>query len=472
MMAILPELVLTTGALFYFVVSLFKTPDIRLQQLSCMVIGLLTFITVCLTFSQQSMLFYGSYSVDSYSQMFKLLISFAFTIVVIFGQNLKGISDEVRPEYTMFLLLSVLGLMMLVSSVELIAIFISLELSSFALYLLVPLRDDRTGVRVQMEAGIKYILFGVMATGFLLYGMSYLFGLTGSTYLADIIPALQAIGDQPAVLIAVLLVMSGFFYKLGVFPLHFWVPDIYQGASNETTGFIATVPKLGAVALLIRFMTLPTGQPDFLIQLLSVIAVCSMFYGNLSALVQTDIKRMLGFSGISHAGFIMLGLLSMGADGYGLAVYYIAGYVLMNLACFLVICQVSRDGENLAITDLAGLHKRQPLLAVVLAVSLFALAGIPPFVGFMGKFFLLTSALQHGHLVVVILAAINTAIAIYYYLSVVKVAYTDDPADERAINVDPIIKITSIILVIMIILMGALPAKLIETAGIIVQTIM
>ena len=471
-MAILPELVLTAGALFYFVVSLFKTPDVRLQRYSGMAIGLLVFVTVCLTLSQQETLFFGAYVVDSYSQMFKLLITFAFTIVLIFGQHLKGISDEVRPEYTMFLFLSVLGLMMLVSSVELIAIFISLELSSFALYLLVPLRDDRTGIRVQMEAGIKYILFGVMATGFLLYGMSYLFGLTGSTYLVDIIPALQNMAGQPAVLIAVLLVMAGFFYKLGVFPLHFWVPDIYQGASNETTGFVATVPKLGAVALLIRFVILPTGQPDFLVQLFSIIAVCSMFYGNLSALVQTDIKRMLGFSGISHAGFIMLGLLSMGADGYGLAIYYIAGYVLMNLACFLVICQVSRDGENLAIADLAGLHKRQPLLAVVLAVSLFALAGIPPFVGFMGKFFLLTSALQHGHLVVVILAAINTAIAIYYYLSVVKVAYTDDPVDETTVSIEPIIKMTGISLVIMIMLMGALPAKLIETAGSIVQTIM
>lgn len=471
-MAILPELVLTAGALFYFVVSLLKSPDIRLQRNSGMVIGLLVFICACLTFNQQATLFYGAYVVDSYSQMFKVLISFAFAMVVIFGQHLKGIDDEVRPEYTMFLLLSVLGLMMLVSSVELIAIFISLELSSFAMYLLVPLRDDRTGIRVQMEAGIKYVLFGVMATGFLLYGMSYLFGLTGSTYLADIVPALQTLAGQPAVLIAVLLVLAGFFYKVAVFPLHFWVPDIYQGASNETTGFIATVPKLAAVALLIRFMTLPTGQPEFLIQLLAVIAVCSMFYGNLSALVQTDIKRMLGFSGISHAGFIMLGLLSMGAEGYGLAVYYIAGYVVMNLACFLVICQVSKSGENLAITDLAGLHRRQPLLAVVLAVSLFALAGIPPFVGFMGKFFLLTSALKQGHLIIVILAAINTAIAIYYYLSVVKTAYTDDPVDELPIGVEPIIKITGVGLVITIMLMGALPAKLIDTAGVIVKTIM
>ena len=163
----------------------------------------------------------------------------------------------------MFLLLSVLGLMMLVSSVELIAIFISLELSSFALYLLVPMRDDRTGIRVQMEAGIKYILFGVMATGFMLYGMSYLFGLTGTTYLKDILVFLSKGNLQPAVVVAVLMILGGFFYKLAVFPMHFWVPDIYQGASNETTGFIATIPKLGAVALLIRFLTVPTGHPRF-----------------------------------------------------------------------------------------------------------------------------------------------------------------------------------------------------------------
>lgn len=473
MMAILPELVLTAGALFYFVVSLFKTPDLSMQRKSTVALALLVFLTSCLTYTQEATLFYNSYVVDTYSQLFKVLISFAFLVVTLFSQQLKGISDEVRPEYTMFLVLSVLGLTMLVSSVELIAIFISLELSSFALYLLVPMRDDRTGIRVGMEAGIKYILFGVMATGFLLYGMSYLFGLTGSTYLAEIIPALHGLSGQPAALIAVLLVLAGFFYKLGVFPMHFWVPDIYEGASNETTSFIATVPKIGAVALLIRFMTLPTGQPEFLVQLLGAIAVCSMFYGNLSALVQKDIKRMLGFSGISHAGFIMLGLLTMGPDGYGLAIYYIFGYAVMNLASFLVICQLSKEGENLLISDFAGLHKRQPVLAVILSVSLFALAGIPPFVGFMGKFFLLTSALKNGQLVIVILAAINTAIAIYYYLSVVKTAYTDDPApDNTPVLVNQSTKAAGIALVVMIILMGALPSKLVATAGAIVQTIM
>jgi NADH-quinone oxidoreductase subunit N len=333
------------------------------------------------------------------------------------------------------------------------------------------MRDDRTGIRVQMEAGMKYILFGVMATGFMLYGMSYLFGLTGSTYLKDILAFLAQGNLQPAVVVAVLMILGGFFYKLAVFPMHFWVPDVYQGASNETTGFIATLPKFGAVALLIRFLLVPTGQAPFLIQLMAVLALCSMFYGNLSALVQKDIKRMLGFSGIAHAGFILLGLLTLNSEGYGVAIYYIAGYVLMNLACFLVISNVSQQGENLRIEDFNGLYKRQPVLAFILAVGLFGLAGIPPFVGFMGKFMVLTSALRTDHLVVVCLAAINTAIAIYYYLSVVKAVYTADPGEHPPVIVHPVIQLAGIVLVLAITLLGALPAKFVDFASSVVQTL-
>jgi NADH-quinone oxidoreductase subunit N len=327
-----------------------------------------------------------------------------------------------------------------------------------------------------MEAGIKYILFGVMATGFMLFGMSYIFGLTGSTYLAEIVVGLQT-APQPAALFAVIMVLAGFFFKLAVFPMHFWVPDIYEGASNETTGFIATIPKLGAVALLIRIMTLATGDTQFLIYLLMVLAVSSMFYGNLSALVQKDVKRMLGFSGIAHAGFILLGLITMNVSGYATAIYYISGYVIMNLACFLVLCSVSREGENLAIEDLKGLHKRQPVLAFILAVGLFALAGIPPFVGFMGKFMLLTLTLQAGamskiYLILIILAAINTGIAIYYYLSVVRIAYTTDQEDHPDVLVDGLTKTVGMTLVLLIILMGTLPSKLVAIADAAVKTIM
>lgn len=470
-MVILPELVLVVGALALFMVSLAKVPSQHLIKSVALVFGIATFVATLLSFQAKGILFYEVYVVDQYSQLFKVMIGFSLAIALIFGQHLKGISPSVHAEYYFFLFLGVLGLMMLVSSVELIAIFVSLELSSFALYLLVPMRDDRTGLRIQMEAGTKYILFGVMATGFMLYGMSLLFGLTGTTYLKDIVAFLGSVQLQPVVVVAVLMVLAGFFYKLAVFPMHFWVPDVYQGACNETAGIIATLPKFGAVALLIRFLVLPTGQSPLVGELLAFLALCSMFYGNLSALVQKDIKRMLGFSGIAHAGFILLGLLTLNSEGYGVAIYYIAGYVLMNLACFLVISQTSEQGENLLIEDLSGLYKRQPVLAFVLAAGLFGLAGIPPFIGFMGKFLVLTSALRADYLLVVCLAAINTAIAIFYYLSVVKVAYTIEPNTRAAITVHPVVQLSGIVLVIAITVLGVFPGKFVDYASTVVQSL-
>jgi len=470
-MAILPELVLLTGALAFFGLSLSKEiNDVQINN-TAIFLGIVTFICSLIGLNQNTMFFSGCYQVDLFSQFFKLIISLGLVFVLIAGQNLKGIDRSVRPEYYMFLFISCLGLMALVSAVELITLFVSLELSSFALYLMVPMRDDQTGIREQMEAGIKYILFGVLATGFMLFGMSYIFGLTGTTYIKDIIPGLQ-VASQPAAFFAVVMVLSAFFYKLAIFPMHFWVPDVYEGASNETTCFVATIPKLGAVALLIRFVIMVPGDTQVFIYLLMVLAICSMFYGNLIALVQTDVKRMLGYSGIAHAGFILLGLLTMNASGYATAMYYISGYVFMNIACYTVFYNVSVTGENLSVTDLNGLHKRQPMLAFLLAVGLFALAGIPPMVGFMGEFLLLAGALKQGYLILVILAAINAGIAIYYYLCVVKAAFTADPEDRADVEINAITKLGSVALVLIIIFMGAFPAKIIAFADTAVKTIM
>jgi len=466
-----PELFLLTGSLLLFLLSLGGASGKTARALA-IIIALVNVVLCLASFGQQGSLFYEAYKIDMFSQLFKLMIGIGFAVVVLFGKQLKGISDEIRPEYYLFLLLSTLGLILLVSSVELITLFVALELSSFSLYLLVPMRDDRHGLRVQMEAAIKYILYGVMATGIMLFGMSYLFGLTGTTYLVDLLPRLHQIYTEPAAMVGIAMVMGGFFFKLAVFPFHFWVPDVYQGASNETTAFIASVPKLGAVALLIRVTTMVAPEGQAIVTLLMILAVCSMFYGNLIALVQKDIKRMLGFSGIAHAGFVLLGLITLKASGYGTAVYYIIGYMLMNLACFLVICSVSREGENLNIADLAGLHKRAPLLALTMTVGMFALAGIPPFVGFMGKFMLLAGALQEGHLPLVIMAALNTAIAIYYYLSVVRVTFCSDPEQRPAVEVDVITKLVSIGLMIIIIIMGVVPAKFVALATTAVQGIM
>lgn len=466
-----PELFLLFGSLGLFLVSLGEKTAGRARNTA---VGLAILnIAVCTAgLGLEGELFFQAYRIDLFSQFFKLLIAIGFAVVVLFGRDLKGVRERVRPEYYLFLVLSCLGLFMLVSSVELLTLFIALELSSYSLYLLVPMRDDRTGVRMQMESAIKYILFGVVATGIMLFGMSYLFGLTGTTYLSELLPSLHRLSHSTVAIAGLVMVMCGFFYKLAVFPFHFWVPDVYQGASNETTAFIASVPKVAAVAMLIRMVTFVAPEQPAVINLLMALSVCSMFYGNLVALVQKDVKRMLGFSGIAHAGYVLLGLITLKETGYATATYYICGYLLMSLACFLVICKVSENGENVLIEDLSGLHKRAPLLALTLAVGMFALAGIPPFVGFMGKFMLLTGALKQGYVALVIIAAINTAISIYYYLSVVRVTYCSNPDGRPAVAVDGLTKAMSVALIAIIIALGLAPDQLLQMAADAVRTIL
>ena len=311
-----------------------------------------------------------------------------------------------------------------------------------------------------------------MATGFMLFGMSYLYGLTGTTQLSELTSSLSTMYTQPAAVIAVVLVLSGFFYKLALFPLHFWVPDVYEGSANETTAFIAAIPKIAAVALLIRIIMLVDAEGDVIVNILIVGPILSVFYGNLSALVQKDFKRLLGFSGISHAGFVLVGILTMQKSGYGTAMYYITGYVFMLMACFLVLCSVAKEGENVKIEDFTGLHRRAPLLAITLTVGLFALAGIPPFVGFTGKFLLLLGALKQHHLVLVVLAAINTGIAIYYYLSIVRLTYCTDEEERGPVAVSNLVNVLAMFLVGIIVVMGVMPSRFIDFTTAAVQSIL
>ncbi len=470
-MLFLPELSLLGAGLILFIFSLGKPSSGKIKTVATG-LAALTLVASLLCIKSEGKLFYSAYQVDYFSQIFKVLISLATLFILIFSDRDGDLKEDTRSEYYLFLFMSVLGLMMLVSSIELLSIFVSLELSSFAVYIMVPMRKSAAISGSQVEAGIKYLLFGVMATGLMLFGMSYMYGLTGSTQLPVIAERLSSLYSQPAGVIAIVMVLAGFFYKLALFPLHFWVPDIYEGASNETTAFIAAVPKLAAVALLIRLVSLVSSEGEVIVNLLMVCALLSMFYGNLSALIQKDVKRLLGFSGISHAGFVLVGLLTFKVTGYATSMYYITGYVFMNLACFLVICSVAEKGKNLWVEDFTGLHKRAPLLALTLTVGLFALAGIPPFVGFTGKFLLLLGALKQGHLILVILAAFNTAIAIYYYLSIVRVTFCSDTEDRGTVTSTGLNNTLAVFLILIIIVMGVMPSQFIAITTSAIQTIM
>jgi proton-translocating NADH-quinone oxidoreductase chain N len=382
-----------------------------------------------ISLQSQGVMLYDAYQVDALSQFFKLAIFLGLAVTCLNAMNQPTLSEEKRPDYFLFLALSALGLMLLSSAVELVTIFLALELASYSLYALIPLRAKEPAAA---EAGIKYILFGAMVTALAMYGLSYILGAQHTTYLQELAGKDWSWSANPAAMIGLALFLGALFYKLALFPLHFWCPDVYQGASNETAAFVATLPKLGAVVVLVRLAALL--QPGMEVTtLLAILAAVSMTFGNFSALVQKDLKRLLGYSSVSHAGYVMLGIVAGTPQGLSAAAFYALVYLLMNLTCFWVICRIATDGRNLQLNDLNGLYRRSPGLALILAVSAFALVGLPPTAGFMGKLFLLNSAWLSGYHWLVIVAVLNSAIAIYYYLNLVRHAYTREADDMTSV---------------------------------------
>ena len=459
----LPELSLLIMALVFFFASLVNLKETRLQALGLLFSAIAILVTVS-TYEMEGTLFFNAYRVDAFSQTFKVIITFGLFIVIYLGKGLYGIDNTLRPEYYLFMTLSAFGLMCMSSAVELITIILSLEIHSFALFIIIPFRKHGA-YRKQMEAGIKYALFGAAASGISLYGMSYIFGMTHTTYLADLVKIIPGvILNKPLMLIGLVMLLCGFFYKLALFPMHFWAPDVYEGAANETSGFVATLPKIGAVALLIRLISLAGADAGQFTWVLMSFAVLSMTFGNLSALVQNDIKRLLAYSSIAHAGYVMVGLLCATDFGYLSGIYYIAGYLLMNLGCFFVIYNLAPQGENITFDDLGGLYKRSPLLALTLAVGAFGLAGIPPTIGFTGKLFLFTAAIKKDMYALVILAVINTGIGIFYYLKMVRAAYTSVDSQVSPLNLRLSTAVLGIFFIVIIILLGTFPQGFMDIA--------
>jgi NADH-quinone oxidoreductase subunit N len=459
----LPEITMLLMALVFFFASLANLKETRLQGLGLLFSAIAIIVTVS-SYGMEGTLFFNAYRVDAFSQIFKVIITFGLFIVIYLGKGLYGIDNTLRPEYYLFMTLSAFGLMCMSSAVELITIILSLEIHSFALFIIIPFRKHGA-YRRQMEAGIKYALFGAAASGISLYGLSYIFGMTHTTYLADLMKIIPGvILDKPLMLIGLVMLLSGFFYKLALFPMHFWAPDVYEGAANETAGFVATLPKIGAVALLIRLISLAGVDAGQFTWVLMAFAVLSMTFGNLSALVQNDIKRLLAYSSIAHAGYVMIGLLCATDFGYLSGIYYIAGYLLMNLACFFVIYNLAPQGENITFDDLGGLYKRSPLLALTLAVGAFGLAGIPPTIGFTGKLFLFTAAIKKDMYALVILAVINTGIGIFYYLKIVRAAYTSVDSQMSPLNLRLTTSVLGIFFIVIILLLGTFPQGFLDFA--------
>ncbi len=396
----------------------------------------LVLVLSALAVRQEGPLFFGAYDVTLLAQITKILLSVGLLGSVWLVGREYGIPERDKPEFLLFLVLGTVGMMMLVSANDLVTFYVALEIAAYCLYITVPLAR---GFGHHNEASFKYFLYGATASAVALYGMSLLYGLSGTVYLPDIAAALS---QDPSGLAtgAVVLAIGGVLFKLAVFPFHFWAPDTYETASHGTASFIAGASKVGAVAALLRLLLLG-AELERMVWVLGGLAVLSMTYGNLAALVQKDLKRLIAYSGVAQAGYIVLGLIGRDADGYTATLYYAAGYMLLILLCFGVVTELGRQrqerlgatDQSLPIADLRGLYGRAPTLALALLIGILGLAGVPPTIGFTGKWLLFKAAVDNGAFWLVLVAGINNTIAVYYYLIVVKSAFVDPPEDAEPV---------------------------------------
>lgn len=461
-MLVSPEIVYLLAAMGFLMGSFAGRPDPRREHAVSLALSGVGVLFSLIALGAEGHWLAATYRMDLFTQVFKALVAVGLFLVLCLCGEMHDLSEKHRHDFHALLFLCTLALMMLVSSDHLLTLVVSLELSSYSLYVLVALRKDRD---MGLEAGLKYFIVGIVASAVMLFGLALLYGLLQAAYVPDLMRRLPEAIGQPAVLFALLLALSGFFFKLAVFPFHHWAPDVYQGAMNQVAAYIATASKVAAIAVLTRLVAASGAGTPYLIHALVVLSIASMTVGNLAAITQQDLKRLLAYSTVAHSGYVLLGVLSMNRDGYAGVVFYALALLIMKFTAFLVVVRVAFEGRNVRMEDLAGLHRRSPLLALALMVSLFSLAGIPPTVGFTGKFLVFVAAMERGYFALVLIAMINVVISLYYYLIVIKAAYLLEPVEARPpILLSLPMRVLTGGLVVAMIGAGFYPSPLIELA--------
>ena len=377
--------------------------------------------------------FGGSFVRDPMGDVLKLFSYIVLAFVFVYAKFYLRQFRMFRADFYSLSLFALLGVMLLISANSLVMVYLGLELTSLATYAMVAYdRDSARG----SEAAMKYFVLGSMASGMLLYGMSMIYGATGSMELDTIAAAARLAGSGDVMLVfGLAFLIVGLAFKLGVAPFHMWIPDVYHGAPAGVTAFIAAVPKMAAFAMAYRLLETGLGElhADWM-QMLALLALLSIMLGNVAAIAQSNIKRMLAYSAISHMGFVLLGFLPGTAEGFGAAMYYAIVYSLMSAAAFgMVILLSARGVEAENLDDFKGLNQRSNWYAAVMAMVMFSMAGVPVFVGFFAKWLVIQAALQAGLGWLAIVAVVFSVVGAFYYLRVVKLMYFDDPASEQAI---------------------------------------
>ena len=464
----LPEIVVLSMAMLILLADLFlnKSNRIVIYWLAQATLFVAAYLTASTHTSSVGYAFNGMFVDDSLADVLKLMIYLGTSLIFVYSRQYIVDRNMYRGEFYALVLFAMVGMMVMVSGQNMLTLYIGLELLSLSLYALVAL--DRDNARAT-EAAMKYFVLGALASGMLLYGMSMIYGMTASLNISDISHALMNAPAPHKELYAVLIlglvfIVAGLAFKLGAVPFQMWVPDVYEGSPTAVTMLIGSVPKLAAFAFVIRMLAqgLQTMAIDWQ-QMLMIMAILSIVVGNVTAIAQTNLKRMLAYSTISHIGFMLFGLMSASQNGYISSLFYISSYVLMTLAGFGMIILLSRKGfEAEQLSDLKGLNHRSPWHAFLMLIVMFSMAGVPPTLGFYAKFAVLQAALQAGYLWLVVFAVLMAVVGAFYYLRVIKLMYFDEPLDYSPIVAALDMRIVLGVNAMALLVLGLMPQKMME----------
>ena len=425
----LPELTLATGAMVLLLVGV----STRKEQAELILWAAVLFLALAGFFvlreSGTTTLFGDSFIVDPFARALKLLTLTGSAVTLIMSIDYWRGEGRLKFEFPILVLLATTGMLMMISANDLIALYVGLELQSLALYVVAAF--DRRSAK-SSEAGLKYFVLGALSSGMLLYGASLIYGFTGSTLFTDIAAAVQPSGTNLGLIFGLVFLMTGFAFKISAVPFHMWTPDVYEGAPTPVTAFFAAAPKLAAMALTVRtlFAAFPSVTHEWQ-QIVTFLAIASMALGSFAAIGQRNIKRLMAYSSIGHMGYALVGLAAGTAEGVQGVIIYLAIYLAMTLGTFACILAMRRHGRMVEdIDQLAGLSNTSPMMAFLLAMLLFSLAGIPPLAGFFAKFYVFLAAINAGLYALAVIGVLLSVVGAYYYLRIVKIMYFDAPVER------------------------------------------
>ena len=458
--AALPEVFLAVAGMILLMLGVFRgNSGTRLVLLLTVACFGLAFLIVAFGMGRSELALGGLFIADAFGDFMKLLVLAGSGVTLVMAMRYIEREEMARFEYPVLVLFATLGMLLMISANDMLSLYLGLELQSLSLYVVAAFRRDHLR---SSEAGLKYFVLGALSSGMLLYGMSMIYGFAGTTSFAGLAAQFEA-GAPVSIglIVGIVFLAAGLAFKISAVPFHMWTPDVYEGAPTPVTAFFATAPKVAAMALIVRVMIGPFG--DLVAQWQQIIwfvSVASMILGALAAISQTNIKRLMAYSSIGHIGYALIGLAAGTEQGVNGILLYLTIYIVMNLGTFAcILCMRQKEVMVERIEDLKGLSKTNPAMALALAIFMFSMAGIPPLVGFFGKFYVFLAAIQAELYVLAVIGVLSSVIGAFYYLRIVKLMYFDDPIEafDRPIGREMTVILTAASLVIILLTVGISP---------------